>query len=189
MEKLHKLAPEIVTECDDEMDTSDLEGDESDLEAFDNDFEAVESDVKVHFIDTIDDGYVSDDAASQNVEPDMDNESPLPVVEDEEIFEDDSESSPIPNDDDAAGTTGSNILKSAIGLLKDWSKKVGRNDWSSISKNDVNEILDKFKAFDVKKVVPEHAADQFSSLTKLLRVRKRPQMRFCVAILFCDLSK
>ena len=67
MEKLHKLAPEIVTECDDEMDTSDLEGDESDLEAFDNDFEAVESDVKVHFIDTIDDGYVSDDAASQNV--------------------------------------------------------------------------------------------------------------------------
>ena len=92
----------------------------------------------------------------------------------DEGFVDGSELLGLADDTDAEPlNTGraSNLFQSAADLLKDWSKKIGRNDWSSISKSDVDAILDQLKSFDVNNVVPQDAADQFSSLTKLVAVK------------------
>jgi hypothetical protein len=96
----------------------------------------------------VDEGFVDDaDAASE--------------ASDETVAE-----PPKPSDTDR----GSTLFQRAADLLKDWSKKVGRNEWSSISKSDVDAILDQLKSLDVNNVVPQDAADQFSILTKLVAV-------------------
>ena len=51
------------------------------------------------------------------------------------------------------------IFKSATKLLKDWSKKIGKKDWSSIGSEEVNKVLDKMKKLS-KNIMPENAAEQ-----------------------------
>ena len=51
------------------------------------------------------------------------------------------------------------IFKSATKLLKDWSKKIGRKDWSSVGSEEVNKVLDKMKTLS-KNILPENAAEQ-----------------------------
>ena len=51
------------------------------------------------------------------------------------------------------------IFRSATKLLKDWSKKIGKKDWSSIGSEEVNKVLDKMKKLS-KNIMPENAAEQ-----------------------------
>jgi hypothetical protein len=73
------------------------------------------------------------------------------------------------SDDEDIGT----LFKAATDLLKDWSTKIGRNDWSSINKNDVNEILEKLKSLNVNNILPPEAIDQFSVLSTMLQDKGR----------------
>jgi hypothetical protein len=51
------------------------------------------------------------------------------------------------------------IFKSATKLLKDWSKKIGRKDWSSLGSQEINKVLDKMKTLS-QNIMPENAAEQ-----------------------------
>jgi hypothetical protein len=67
-----------------------------------------------HETDASDDGYVSDDSPST---PDVD-----------EIDKSGNDAESTVRDDDPI----SGLFKSATDLLKDWSKKISRNDWSQL---------------------------------------------------------
>ena len=140
------------------------------------------SNVEDEIIDEIDDGYVSDVESDEEPDVHSDEDEEHQIREKngstenaessfsshESKFEEEETSDSSSNDEDI-GT----LFKAATDLLKDWSTKIGRNDWSSINKDDVNEILEKLKSLNINNILPPEAVDQFSVLSAMLQDKGR----------------